>query len=704
MNICFLSSTRHYFLICNLFIFMALITAVPASADDSCTPQVSGFSVWDTDSDSLIFHMVDFDLLDLNDLGKNITIVAETNSCTKSASFVRNGDEVRVENRAPFVMTGDDDGDLHPWTDAATGSYELSVTPFSETGKGGATGPTKKIRFDVLAEGSCLPGVGEVSLYDADNDNKIKQLFNGDEIDLNEFSVGLSIGADGNSCTESMSVTVNGSPRRVENAAPYMLDGDSSGDIFPSDAIKEGNLTVSFTPWTEDQESGVDGATKTLNLIVNDGHIKHVVSNDPDDYNYLSALYSNPVSRLKPGPSAYSPEFGDAGYTAHGGDLDEYDSPSQDNYYHTVDPDGLRTTLDDWKKLHGMINRFGAINRDVVNAKYINAYDLGFGRDMYCLETSSFDSQAFPCVVENYLIDGSSTKFIASVAMERVLARSNSGTSRYYTAFFVFDAKGRRINSIDLDGKGSKKVPETCWACHDGGASVIGSRGGQYLAFDTALYRNFPGAPAVASQSANFAALNRIIKAIADAEQFAGYDTDNHKNVKKLIDNFERNKPLTAFRGTPTDHESSGRVGIYAKYCRTCHVSQTPFEQPTGDGRQFAYLTYGEDLPDPSGEYSSFNCLLCHKPTNLATLGSQSGFYEKPTMDYSEAGKFKEVVCGQFDLDGVAFPKRQMPNALVTHKRLIEEHTVSGAHGFRSVKSDSPLSKTFKCESIPDIR
>lgn len=673
-------------------------------ADEDCTPQVEGFSVWDTDADTHLFTMVNNDLIDLNDFDSHITIVAEANSCTKSASFFLNGENVKTENAAPFVMTGDNSGDLHPWLDASTGSYNLSVTPFSQTGTSGTEGSSRSISFDVISEGDCLPAIGTVSLYDADSNAKIKSLFNGSEIDLTDLPGNLSIGTDANECTASVAIAVNGSHHRVENAAPYMIDGDDDGDIFPSDLITEGNLSVSFKPWSEDNEGGLDGSTRTLNLTITDGRIKHVVSNDPDDYMYLSARYSNPISRLKPGPSAYSPEFGDAQYTAHGGDLDEYDSPANDTYYQTVDPDGLRTTLDDWKKLHGMINQFGTPNSDVINAKYVNAYDLGFGRDMYCLETSSFESQAFPCVVENYQVTGSNTKFIASVAMERVFAQSNSGASRFYTAFFVFDAKGRRINSIDLDGKGSKRVPEACWACHDGGASFIGSRGGQYLGFDKELFRNFPGAPTVSQQSSNFAKLNIIVKKIAQAETSTTYDSDNHVNIKKLIQRFEINKPVSKLTGAPASHQSNGQAEIYSKYCRTCHVSQTPFTQPGEGGETFAYLTYGEDLPNPDGTPGKFNCLMCHQPTNLDSLGSVKGFYNTPQLDYSEAGKFKEVVCGQFDADAVTLPSKQMPNALVTHKRLIEEHTSGGAHGFRSVKNGSPIKTTFGCNSIPDLR
>jgi hypothetical protein len=57
-------------------------------------------------------------------------------------------------------------------------------------------------------------------------------------------------------------------------------------------------------------------------------------------------------------------------------------------YYQAVDPDNLRTTLDDWKTLNGFIEPLpdtpaGLQALGIEHALYRNATDLGFVRNIY---------------------------------------------------------------------------------------------------------------------------------------------------------------------------------------------------------------------------------------------------------------------------------------------------------------------------------
>lgn len=63
--------------------------------------------------------------------------------------------------------------------------------------------------------------------------------------------------------------------------------------------------------------------------------------------------------------SAYSPEVGNANYAK--------------SYYGRVDPQGKRATLDKWLAENG----FKDPDAQVQSAEYINASDLGFGRQMF---------------------------------------------------------------------------------------------------------------------------------------------------------------------------------------------------------------------------------------------------------------------------------------------------------------------------------
>ena len=61
---------------------------------------------------------------------------------------------------------------------------------------------------------------------------------------------------------------------------------------------------------------------------------------------------------------------------------------SGDAYYQTIDPDNLRTTIDDWKALNGFVEPLpnttaGLAAMGISHALYRNATDLGFIRNIY---------------------------------------------------------------------------------------------------------------------------------------------------------------------------------------------------------------------------------------------------------------------------------------------------------------------------------
>ncbi len=175
----------------------------------------------------------------------------------------------------------------------------------------------------------------------------------------------------------------------------------------------------------------------------------------------------------------------------------------------------------------------------------------------------------------------------ATVAMERVTVAGED-----LVAFFVFDAQGQRIRALELDGEGAKSVPESCFACHMGNMRPDGRpEGGQYVPFDIDALRDWPGGPGVAEQAEVFRELNRIVHRVS-----AGYKA----SILDLIElwyggdpstpgaTFTSNIPADWF--TRPEFETSNdpdemaffsrEAGlyhtIYARYCRSCHVTQGP--------------------------------------------------------------------------------------------------------------------------------
>ena len=291
------------------------------------------------------------------------------------------------------------------------------------------------------------------------------------------------------------------------------------------------------------------------------------------------------------------PEFGQEGYL--------------DTYYGKVDPQGERTTLDDWRSLH----RFDQFPLSTAHATFINAGDLdpgqtgGLGRDMFCLD----DGTSFPCYVQNYadpkgingIPDQLGRDLIATVAMERM--RFTQGVhDRDIVAFFVFDKDGKRVNRIALDGEGAKAVPEQCYGCHMGRTDPFGAdgngdntvglgvpAGGQYLPFDIASFENWPGQPTLSDQAFEF---NRLNKHVANASK------NRKDSIEQLILGWYGQEPGDfvhvddTYNGRVipetwyTDPEGFQEIGspefdfffqerslydnVYRRYCRTCHVAQ----------------------------------------------------------------------------------------------------------------------------------
>src|SRR5947208_3637785 len=56
------------------------------------------------------------------------------------------------------------------------------------------------------------------------------------------------------------------------------------------------------------------------------------------------------------------------------------------DYYRLVDPSNLRTTLANWKAVNGFDGSL-----PIVNSRYANAADLGFGRDTECVRKPNGD-------------------------------------------------------------------------------------------------------------------------------------------------------------------------------------------------------------------------------------------------------------------------------------------------------------------------
>ncbi|HET8729742.1 MAG TPA: hypothetical protein VFM34_01355 [Moraxellaceae bacterium] len=156
-------------------------------------------------------------------------------------------------------------------------------------------------------------------------------------------------------------------------------------------------------------------------------------------------------------------------------------------YYDAVDPQVERDTLEKWKSRNGFYD--GNPYNTVTHVVFRDALDLGYGRDMTVLYNSVTGRTAF--MVHNYVVSlqpGASSNygplnvdaaiaqdprfFIGTNVIEFSPANEDNPAdvngAMMINKFFIFDKNGNRITEADLDGRGIKPVPGTCWTCHGG--------------------------------------------------------------------------------------------------------------------------------------------------------------------------------------------------------------------------------------------
>lgn len=152
------------------------------------------------------------------------------------------------------------------------------------------------------------------------------------------------------------------------------------------------------------------------------------------------------------------------------------------SYIACIDPDGDSATLNGWLAQAGFLDPANADS--IVNAKYLNNYDLGFGRDMFLRQDE--EGNVFSYVV-NYpgleaLLKGQGD--FATVVMEYSAAPVGDCASPTFSPaekivkFYAYAPNSltgvlERTLSQNFDGRGERFLPGVCTACHDGSQANI---------------------------------------------------------------------------------------------------------------------------------------------------------------------------------------------------------------------------------------
>jgi hypothetical protein len=288
------------------------------------------------------------------------------------------------------------------------------------------------------------------------------------------------------------------------------------------------------------------------------------------------------------------------------------------DYYSAIDPGNNKDTLGKWWQQNGFgADGLGAGSASYFRQAYLNHNDLGFGRDMHCVNNGA----NLACYVTNYGLPDQNlgnadaaesldaTKRGATVAMEY----DSSATAAEAVQFYVFGggvAGSGRINFADLDGFGPKPVPFLCMVCHGGGPNLSASnkvRYGRFREFDLPSFR-YSGARAwdfgqttlTATELGNFAKLNQKVR-----------DASAGTPIAALINAWYPGgfggasgpPPVLPTPPSGWSAQASDYHNVYGKSCRTCHVAR--------------------DEGDPNGYYV-FNNSADYSGTSYAVCGTGS--------------------------------------------------------------------------------
>jgi hypothetical protein len=265
------------------------------------------------------------------------------------------------------------------------------------------------------------------------------------------------------------------------------------------------------------------------------------------------------------------------------------------SYYAAVDPQSKRTTLGGWWGQNGF-NANGVASGDTL-ATYLNTNELGVGSYVRC--TQSSDHTTTGCYMTIYgNPDGhpgnadlahNVAKDYASwtLAIERRAVETNPPKPPL-VKFFAYkgpDAGSPRVESVDLDGLGSRNLPSVCVVCHGGGYfSVKDNTFDNVDPFKTpevhASFREFDRSTLQPPSGQNVSVALDALNAIVRHGNPIYADSQSGVAIAELIDGWYQSNTFdptfvpAGWKGSAADQTFYSNV--VAKSCRTCHVAFDP--------------------------------------------------------------------------------------------------------------------------------
>ncbi|MGD1891951.1 MAG: S8 family serine peptidase [Cyclobacteriaceae bacterium] len=245
------------------------VNAQKAVASVFSLPSVVSFTLINATTDEEIGPLGD--RVELSQIeGGQINIradVIEGDGTVGSVIFALDGPttQEQTESFTPYALFGDRQGDYNGEA-LASGDYTLTATPYTNLRGEGEEGIGLTVSFTVTR----FP-IAQLLLIDAEADQPIRPLENGDEINL-RTTPQLTIEAipEFENFDGSVQFILNGEPVQTENFTPYALEGDNPRGNYNVYPFEPGNYTLTVVPFSENRRGGESGDSLTVSFTVVD--------------------------------------------------------------------------------------------------------------------------------------------------------------------------------------------------------------------------------------------------------------------------------------------------------------------------------------------------------------------------------------------------------------------------------------------------
>lgn len=193
----------------------------------------------------------------------DMNIAVEANDLTKSVVFSLNGKQ-SIDNVAPFAVLPDTDGDFQS-LNLPNGAYTLTAIAYPEQNAGGIPTDTLSASFTVHVE-TCAE-IGCFTLVNADTDEEIESIEEGETF-IKPANTYFNVRFNPGYLPGSVEFRIEDNIYRVENAPPYALAGDLSGDYLPWKAGLAGTHSIEATPYSGPNRTGIRGITVSISFTI----------------------------------------------------------------------------------------------------------------------------------------------------------------------------------------------------------------------------------------------------------------------------------------------------------------------------------------------------------------------------------------------------------------------------------------------------